>query len=341
MRQLAAAPFKDDRMLAARDRNMHIETMNSRILTGYLIAILFYLQGSAFAGWARDEAATITFTHRERYLKPGEVVLLKAQSERRLKSLSVEAFDRVFPAYDEGGGVRWSALIGIDLETKPGRYEIKLQGIDKNEKEVIVRKLLLIDAKKFPTRALAVDEKFVNPPADEKIRIEEESKRVKAIMASVTREKLWHGAFRVPVPGEVISTFGKRNIYNNQPRSPHTGTDFRSAVGTPIRAPNAGRIVLAENLYYSGNTLIIDHGYGLYSYLGHLSRFSAKEGDMVKAGDVIGKVGATGRVTGPHLHWSVRLVTTQVDPMSLVSVLGSGGKAKSKPRIGTDERRSK
>jgi murein DD-endopeptidase MepM/ murein hydrolase activator NlpD len=316
-----------------------METMNFRRLTGIIFAILVSLLGSASTGWASDEVATITFTHKERYLKPGEVVLLKAQSKRKLESLSVVAFDHVFPAYDEGGGVRWSALIGIDLETKPGRYEIKLQGIDKNEKEVIVRKLLLIEAKKFPTRALAVEEKFVNPPADEKVRIEEESKKMKAIIAAVTPEKLWHGAFRIPVPGEVISTFGKRNIYNNQPRSPHTGTDFRGAVGTPIRAPNAGRIVLAEGLYYSGNTIIIDHGYGLYSYLGHLSKFSVREGDLVKAGDVIGKVGATGRVTGPHLHWSVRLVTTQVDPMSLVRVLGGSGKSKNQPRIGTNKRR--
>jgi murein DD-endopeptidase MepM/ murein hydrolase activator NlpD len=295
-------------------------------ITGVFIAIMLFLPGVASAKSAKRKTETLSFTHSERALKPGEVILIKARSLRRLRSLQVEAFDHEFAAFDDGGGLDWAALVGIDLETQPGRYEIKLKGIDKDGKRITAPRMLRVTAKKFPTRVLTVDEKFVNPPADETSRIEGERKRVAAIMETSTPEKLWRGAFRIPVPGEVISTFGKGNVYNSQPRSPHTGTDFRGKTGTPIRAPNAGRIVLAEDLYYSGNTIIIDHGYGLYSYLGHMSKFSVREGDVVKAGEVIGKVGATGRVTGPHLHWSVRLATTQVDPMSLVSVLGSSGK---------------
>jgi murein DD-endopeptidase MepM/ murein hydrolase activator NlpD len=121
----------------------------------------------------------------------------------------------------------------------------------------------------------------------------------------------------------VISAFGKRTVYNGQPRSPHTGVDFRGAVGTPIRSPNAGRVVLAENIYYSGNTVILDHGLGLYSYFGHMSAFSVKSGDHVETGAIIGKVGATGRATGPHLHWTVRLIMARVDPLSLVKILSN------------------
>ena len=107
---------------------------------------------------------------------------------------------------------------------------------------------------------------------------------------------------------------------NGQERSPHSGTDFKGASGTPIKAPNGGSVVLTADLYYSGNTVIIDHGFGLYSYFCHLSRFESQEGDTVGAGDIVGYVGATGRVTGPHLHWTVRLVKTRVDPLSLMAV---------------------
>ena len=180
---------------------------------------------------------------------------------------------------------------------------------------------LTVTAKTFPTRRLTVDEKFVNPPQQVLARIQEESARVRAIFDTVTPRRYWSGSFSLPVPGPVISAFGKRSVYNGQPRSPHSGTDFQGATGTPIRAPNAGKVVLASALYYSGNTVILDHGLGLYSYFGHMSAFSVKEGDQVKPGEVLGKVGATGVVTGPHLHWSVRLAGTRVDPLSLIRVL--------------------
>jgi murein DD-endopeptidase MepM/ murein hydrolase activator NlpD len=183
------------------------------------------------------------------------------------------------------------------------------------------RKSIKVIAKKFPARRLTVDEKFVTPPEETLARIEKERERMSTIFASVTPEKFWGGPFQIPVPGKVISAFGKRNFYNGKPRAPHSGADFEGAAGTAIRAPNAGRVVLAEDLYYSGNTIILDHGLGLYSYLAHLSEFFVKGGDQVKTGELIGKVGATGRVTGPHLHWTVRLIATRVDPLSLVSIL--------------------
>jgi murein DD-endopeptidase MepM/ murein hydrolase activator NlpD len=106
------------------------------------------------------------------------------------------------------------------------------------------------------------------------------------------------------------------------PRSPHSGADFVSPEGTPIRAPNAGTIVLARDLYFSGNTVVIDHGLGLFSLVAHLSAMEVKEGETVDAGAIVGRVGATGRVTGPHLHWAVRANGARVDPLSLLAVLG-------------------
>jgi murein DD-endopeptidase MepM/ murein hydrolase activator NlpD len=263
----------------------------------------------------------ITYIHRQRSLQPGEVVFIEARSSRPLKSLKVEAFKRIFPAFSETDRMVWTALVGIDLGTAVGRHEMVLKGAGMDGKDVTATGNLLVKTKSFPSRRLMVEEKYVTPPAGEMSRIEAESKRVNAIFGSITPVKIWNGSFHVPVPGPAISAFGKRNIYNGEPRNPHSGVDFRGASGTPVRAPSAGRVALASLLYFSGNTIILDHGLGLYSYLAHLSEFSVKEGDLVEGGDIIGRVGATGRVTGPHLHWTVRLVTALVDPLSLISVL--------------------
>jgi len=275
------------------------------------------------------QESAITFTHKARSLQPGELVLVEAASSRPLSQLVIEAFDRKFPAFEEQNGLKWVGLVGIDLGTKPARYEMKLSGIDTNGKSLIARGALVVADKKFPVRELTVDEKYVTPPEKVLGRIQEERERVDQIFATVTPERFWNGSFLLPVPGEVISVFGKRNIYNKQPRSPHSGVDFRGAVGTLVRAPNAGRVVLVAELYYSGNTVVLDHGFGLYSYFGHLSEFSVKEGDMIRSGDVVGKVGATGRVTGPHLHWTVRLAGSLIDPLSLVDILRSAAEPKS------------
>jgi murein DD-endopeptidase MepM/ murein hydrolase activator NlpD len=168
---------------------------------------------------------------------------------------------------------------------------------------------------------LTVEPKYVSPPADVQERIRKERRLVDSIFEATTRERFWKGPFKAPVPGQVTSPFGYRSVYNGQQRSSHSGTDFRGAVGSPIHAPNAGRIVLTDDLYYTGKTVIIDHGQGLYSYLGHMSAISVKVGDYVETGDLVGKVGATGRATGPHLHWTVRLRISRVDPISLISVL--------------------
>jgi murein DD-endopeptidase MepM/ murein hydrolase activator NlpD len=293
--------------------------------------MLSLLAGLSFAGPSPQSTAPanadIKVTRQARSLRPGEIVILHAVSARPLEALRAEAFGREFPFFAEGNGLRWTGLLGIDLETKPGRYAVTLHGKDTAGADIAGRDTLVVAARTFPTRQLTVDEKFVTPPQTELARIREEAERVRAIFDTVTPQRYWRGAFDVPVPGPPISEFGKRNIYNGQPRSPHAGTDFKGASGTPVRAPNAGKVVLAAALYYSGNTVILDHGMGLYSYFGHLSSFSTEQGAVVGTGALLGKVGATGVVTGPHLHWSVRLVGTRVDPMSLLGLLGKKGTA--------------
>src|SRR5205085_12304860 len=133
-------------------------------------------------------------------------------------------------------------------------------------------------------------------------------------------ERLWAAAFVRPVNDPANSAFGTRSVFNGKPRNAHGGADFLSPAGTPIHAPNAGRVVVARPLYFSGNTVVIDHGLGIFSMLAHLSAFDVHEGDRVAAGDRVGRVGATGRVTGPHLHWAVRAAGARVDPLSVLAL---------------------
>jgi murein DD-endopeptidase MepM/ murein hydrolase activator NlpD len=286
--------------------------------------IVLLLSGAlpAAKGKGSDPANKITLTHRERYLQPGELVVMEARTPQGVTRLAASVFGREFLFFSEGGDMTWTGLIGIDLDTRPGEYIVRLQGDGDDGKSVTGEDRLTIAAKEFPTRRLTVDERFVKPPAEVLERIKKEAERVRAVLDSVTPERLWRGLFYAPVPGPPISSFGKRSVYNGQPRSAHAGTDFRGATGTPVQAPNAGRVTLAASLYYSGNTVILDHGLGLYSYFGHLSSISVKEGTKVEGGELIGKVGATGLVTGPHLHYSVRVAGSRVDPMSLLSLLG-------------------
>jgi murein DD-endopeptidase MepM/ murein hydrolase activator NlpD len=249
-------------------------------------------------------------------LTPGEVVLLRIGAE--LETLEIRAFGRSFPAFREHGS--WNALVGVDLNTKPGPHTLHLEGTLPGGEKISGSDTLTVRARSFPTRHLKVEPKYVTPPAEVLARIERESAEVEAVFRLLSPTRRWQGAFEKPVPGEVISVFGKRPVYNGQPRKPHTGVDLKGKTGTPVAAPNAGRVAMASDLYYSGLTVVLDHGLGVCSYLAHLSEMSVEVGDVVKKGDLVGKVGATGRVTGPHLHWTVTLSGARVDPMSLVDV---------------------
>ncbi len=125
---------------------------------------------------------------------------------------------------------------------------------------------------------------------------------------------------RAAADAPVNSNFGLRSVFNGQPRSPHAGVDFAAPTGTSVRAPGAVRVVIADDLFFTGNTVVIDHGFGLFSFLAHLSAIDVARDEVVARGAPVGMVGATGRVTGPHLHWSVRLNGARVDPLSLVAV---------------------
>jgi murein DD-endopeptidase MepM/ murein hydrolase activator NlpD len=253
-----------------------------------------------------------------RAMQPGEVVRLTITAPADVDSLLVSAFDRSFPAFRTDAET-WQVLVGIDLDIRPGTHVVAVTTTGGEGVRTTTRRLSVL-SKTFRTRRLTVEPKYVEPPASVSERIASEAKRLDAIWTARTSERFWDGAFAAPVPDAANSAFGSRSVFNNQPRSPHGGADFASPTGRPVRAPNAGRVVLAEDLYFTGGTVVVDHGLGLVSLFAHLSSIDAIVGSMVNTGDVLGRVGATGRVTGPHLHWTVRLGGTRVDPLSLIAV---------------------
>jgi murein DD-endopeptidase MepM/ murein hydrolase activator NlpD len=250
-----------------------------------------------------------------RAVQPGEVVLLTIHGAAA--SPAVRAFGHDVPSYRADADT-WQALVGIDLDVAPGAYAVAVESGGASTTYD-----LAVAHRAFRTRRLTVDEAFVTPPPSQAERIAREAKLLDRIWSAPPAERRWRGPFVRPVPQPANSAFGTRSIFNGKPRNAHGGADFLSPAGTPVHAPNAGRVAVARDLYFSGNTVVIDHGAGVYSMLAHLSAIDVEEGHDVTAGQVVGRVGATGRVTGPHLHWAVRASGARVDPLSLLAVLGA------------------
>ena len=252
-----------------------------------------------------------------RALQPGEVIVFTIEAPPDATHVAVTAFGRTTPAFrtDEG----WKALVGIDVEQRPGTVSVSASAVAGGT-HLAGERQVTVHAKRFDVRKLSVAPEFVNPPASVQARISEETTRLQQVYAGSAREPLWSGPFVRPVADPANSRFGARSVFNGQPRSPHAGTDFLSPAGTPVRAPNSGRIMVAGDLFFSGNTIIIDHGLGLFSTLAHLSAIAVMEGELVVRGAVVGNVGATGRVTGPHLHWALRVGGARVDGLSMLAL---------------------
>jgi murein DD-endopeptidase MepM/ murein hydrolase activator NlpD len=226
------------------------------------------------------------------------------------------AFGRDIPMALSPDGTRGQGLIGIDLDVAPGVYPLGVSA--PHLPRAPARETpLRVQPKQFRTRTLQVAPEYVEPPAPVVDRILREAAQLNGIYKTITA-RIWDRPFALPLMTQPSPNFGSRSVFNGQPRSPHAGIDFGSPTGTIVKAPAAGDVVLADDLYFTGNTVVLDHGAGLYSIFAHFSVLAVEEGDVVDVGATLGRVGATGRVTGPHLHWSVRLNETRVDPLSLM-----------------------
>jgi murein DD-endopeptidase MepM/ murein hydrolase activator NlpD len=248
-------------------------------------------------------------------LQPGDVARVEISGADAGAQITATVLGQSFAFHYDELRQTWRALVGIDLDTKPAAYPMR---IDHGSGAAPATRSLRVVPKQFRVRRLSVPGSFVDPPQDAVEQIARDAKMLAVAYARVS-PKRWSGAFLLPVDGRPSSNFGTRSYYNGQRRSPHAGVDFVGEPGTPIRAANHGEVVVASPMYFTGNTIVIDYGERLFSVFAHLSEVHAKVGDVVEPATIVGLVGATGRVTGPHLHWSVRLNGARVDPLSLVA----------------------
>jgi murein DD-endopeptidase MepM/ murein hydrolase activator NlpD len=249
----------------------------------------------------------------------GQAFVVALSSHTPFESSSVTWLDRVISLDVEPGreGYVSYALLGSYVrDVKPGEYPLEFGFIQDNER-FRVQCTVRLKAKKYSEEHLKVDDKMVTPPKSQLARIQKETRLTTAARKTMTEKRLWTTPPARPVPGIFTSSYGFRRVYNGVPKGYHAGTDFRAPVGAPIKAPFAGRVVLTGNHYYAGGSVFIDSGNGVVSLFFHMSDIGVKKGDLVKKGQIIGKSGATGRVTGPHLHYGLSLAGQYVDAAPL------------------------
>ena len=219
---------------------------------------------------------------------------------------------RALVVRDEG---HWQAVIGIPLSAEPGEQGIQLHVNGK----MLTQRFTVLD-KHYETQHLTLkDKRKVEPTPEDLVRIEKETAEINAALAQWSDNAEVDTAFAPPAGGALSSPFGLRRYFNGQPRKPHSGLDFAAAMGAPVHAPAAGRVIGSGDYFFNGSTVFIDHGQGLITMYCHLSRITVKPGRSLARGDVIGAVGMSGRATAPHLHWGVSLNRALVDPALFLS----------------------
>ena len=279
------------------------------------IPVLLILAGQY--AWAENHFCVESLP---KVVKEGGVCLISGFGPVSLKSISMEFQGVRFPmAFSEQNGA-YEGLIGFDMNTRPGQYKIRVIATDRGSGVIVDAHSLKVERVNFGIQKLLLPSSMVNLVSKNWERVNKEARQLKALFQAFRDERLWRGAFIRPVEGELSGAFGLRRIMNGQPQRPHTGVDLQAKEGTPVLACNTGMVVLVAHLFLSGKSIILDHGWGLYSMYFHLSETLVKEGDRVSKEAMLGRVGSTGRSTEPHLHWGIRMNGARVDPSSLLDV---------------------
>jgi murein DD-endopeptidase MepM/ murein hydrolase activator NlpD len=208
-------------------------------------------------------------------------------------------------------GASWVAIVGIPLDTRPGAQAAILQPPEGDARRL---EFTVTDKRYEEQRLKVANQRHVDPSPEDLKRIERERKRIDAALGNYAADRLPQLLMKAPVDGRRSSSFGLRRFFNDQPRNPHTGMDIAAPAGTPILSPAPGVVTDTGDYFFNGNTVFVDHGQGVVTMYCHLERIDVKPGDEVATGAPLGLVGATGRVTGPHLHWGVAVNRAMVDP---------------------------
>jgi len=277
-----------------------------------LLPALFFFALIAGAQSPRDQKAAFTITPALVVAGSPELITISA---REATSVEGEWLGHKLDFFHRDG--RWIALAGVDVEAKPESTILHVTAQTPAGARDFTRTIEIHPAH-YRTGKLTVAPKFVEPDPEQQKEIAADSEIKAKVFATSAPEPLWQGSFHQPVKLPPTDSFGTRRMFNGKLASIHKGMDFRAPSGTVVRASNSGVVVLARQLYFEGNCVIIDHGLGLYTLSMHFSRIDVHEGQHVSAGDALGLSGSTGRVTGPHLHWAVRWENAYLDPAKLL-----------------------
>jgi murein DD-endopeptidase MepM/ murein hydrolase activator NlpD len=281
--------------------------MKGKPVKNNILISIFFLLILLSVGSTAKQSAQFMLPQDSRV--PGGLAVISLDSSNTEKSVVFNG-QKVWQLSDDNHN-NW-AVIGIPLNQKAGKVDYTIDG---------KRYSFMVKDKTYKEQYLTVKRKHSNPPTDQIKRIQEESRLSKKAFTtfSNTRESKRYRGFLKPAQGPTSSPFGLKRFFNEQPRRPHSGIDIAAPIGSDIIAPADGIIILTGNFFFNGNSLFIDHGQGLITLYCHMDVLERKQGDSIKAGEVIGKVGSTGRVTGPHLHWTVSLNNSRVEPLLFFS----------------------
>jgi murein DD-endopeptidase MepM/ murein hydrolase activator NlpD len=276
--------------------------------TAALIAAAWLFVARGAAAFEPD-----VFTTEPAEPRQGDIVRITAGMPPHAQGGSVTFEGRTFGGFVSGGLL--NAYVGVDLDSKPGAYPLVLDyGVERAARQIAIR------ARAFAVERLSVDSKYTDLDEATERRVAREQAELDALWSTISPQRLWTNSFVRPVAGALGSPFGLRRFFNGEARSPHAGLDLKAPTGAEVLAANSGRVALARDLFFTGHTVVIDHGLGLFTIYAHLSRIDVGAGNRVERSQRVGLVGATGRATGPHLHWGVKLGGARVDPATLPGV---------------------
>ena len=267
--------------------------------------------------------------------KQGQVILINVPDIKDATSVKGGFLGRkltLFPNPTAGGGAGYVGLLGIDLQDEPGAHELTID-VQLGEKTRHLSYQVLVLKEKFSVEHLTLPKDKVDLDEKAAARWKAEQEQVRKALAEESAMRLWQTGFIEPVHGKRTGIFGSVRIMNGQARNPHNGEDIGAPMGTDVMASNDGVVRLIVDHIFSGRGIFVDHGLGLYSMYFHLSDVLVKEGDLIKAGQIIGKVGATGRATGPHLHWGMKVNGARVNPYALLELPFSQNPAAVRPAL--------
>jgi murein DD-endopeptidase MepM/ murein hydrolase activator NlpD len=254
--------------------------------------------------------------------KQGQVLVIKVKGEEQATEVKGTFLSRTIPFFREfrpGQPAGHIGLLGIDMQDEPGTYELSVE-VKQGEQAKQLSFNVQVAKEKFTVEHLKLPKDKVDLDEKSTARWKAEQQLVREALAENSRLKLWRSNFVEPVSGKRTGIFGSVRIMNGQARNPHNGEDIGAPMGADVAATNDGIVRITVDHIFSGKGVFVDHGLGFYSMYFHLSEVSVKDGDLITAGQIIGKVGATGRATGPHLHWGVKLNGARVNPYALLDL---------------------